>query len=218
VVNEHVQQLLRSALEFLSLPSAESASGVKIQTQTVLVLDTSTSMHRHGYDASRLAAAKEAALAFIRNRSASGLKGKIAVVAFATGALTVCPLTDVKGRKKLESTIRSIQADGDTNIAAGLIMAEQLFADSEDSESEREVVLLSDGANNSRENPVHAANRLKCSGCRIHTIGIGTGAEVDENLLRELASTGQDGRRLYEFIGDKGGLIKHFESIGGLTR
>ena len=83
------------------------------------------------------------------------------------------------------------------------------------------IVLLTDGYHNTGRDPLPIAKELKGAGVCIDCIGIGgEPSDVDEDLLKAIASTHADGvTPRYAFIGDKADLIQRFEELAGrITR
>lgn len=79
----------------------------------------------------------------------------------------------------------------------------------------KRVILLSDGGHNANgRSPVKRATLLKSAGVIIDCIGIGgSPEEIDEPLLKQIASCNPDGSIRYCFIGDKYQLIRKYESL-----
>jgi hypothetical protein len=83
----------------------------------------------------------------------------------------------------------------------------------------RRIILLTDGEHNGFSNPEKVADRLKNAGVIIDCIGIGgTPADVDEKLLKKIASRNPDGSIRYCFIGDKDSLIRKYETLAMYIR
>ena len=83
--------------------------------------------------------------------------------------------------------------------------------------SPAQVVLLTDGQNTGKD-PIALAERLKKRAV-IECVGIGGSPEdVDECLLKQIASAYPDGTRRYRWIGQKEQLIKHFHKLAGGIR
>jgi Ca-activated chloride channel homolog len=217
-----IPALLEKALDKLSLPSLSrnnSLPNIGERLDTVLVLDISTSMGRDDYAPCRLAAAQDAADDLLNNRIASGVESRVAIAAFNDVGLPICPLTVLTQVMKLKKAIRELTPKGDTNIGAGLAVAEHYFNMYRGPSVKREVVLLTDGRNNKGSDPEVAAARLKQMGCEIRTIGIGGSPDaVDELLLRSISTADPFGKPHYRFITNRDGLLRHFAQIGGLTR
>jgi len=78
----------------------------------------------------------------------------------------------------------------------------------------KRIILLTDGEHLGDDNPVRIATRLKDAGVIIDCIGIGgTPQNVDEKLLKQIASRNFDGSIRYCFIGDQETLIRKYNSL-----
>lgn len=74
--------------------------------------------------------------------------------------------------------------------------------------------MLTDGEHLGDGNPVNIAKRLKSIGVTIDCIGIGGSPDdVDERLLRQIASRDADGSIRYCFIGDQEQLIQKYQTL-----
>lgn len=199
-------------------PNRGGAGNKTNSIDTALVLDISNSMRETDFPPSRLGAAKEAALKLVNERVATGSASRICIVGFETRSVLACALVPCSDVAALTSAIHSLGLGRDTNITAGLEMAEALLKQIL-AGTDTEVVVLSDGIHNVGPTPHDAAERLKAKGCIIRTVGIaGSPKVVGEKMLKQVASTDAYGNPRYRFIGDKDGLVRHFGEIGGLTR
>ena len=81
------------------------------------------------------------------------------------------------------------------------------------------IVLLSDGHHNYGRDPRPLAETLKHRAI-IECIGIGGQPhDVDEALMRDIASPDGRGGKRYRWIGDRQQLVERFEELaGGITR
>jgi hypothetical protein len=78
----------------------------------------------------------------------------------------------------------------------------------------KRIILLSDGGHNATgRSPLKRASTLKSEGVIIDCIGIGTPDDINESLLKKIASCNPDGSIRYCFIGDKHQLIRKYESL-----
>jgi len=78
----------------------------------------------------------------------------------------------------------------------------------------RRIIMLTDGEHNGFSNPEKVADRLKNTGVIIDCIGIGgTPKDVDEKLLKKIASRDQNGTIRYCFIGDQQTLLRKYEDL-----
>ena len=76
------------------------------------------------------------------------------------------------------------------------------------------IIMLTDGEHNARSLPLAAASRLKNAGVVIDCIGIGgSPADVDEKLLKQIASQNPDGSPRYCFIGDQQQLLRKYQTL-----
>jgi Mg-chelatase subunit ChlD len=160
---------------------------------------------------SRLLAAMNAACDFVQAAEQNNPDNEIAIGAFDQAGQVVSPFVPARV-PELPSRIRGITTGSSTNITAGLLVAETLFA-SVPPASERMVLLLTDGVHNVGPDPYDVADRLKQANVRIETIGIANEQAVNAVMLKALASTRPDGTSRYKFIGDPRGLVEHVEKI-----
>ena len=76
------------------------------------------------------------------------------------------------------------------------------------------IILLTDGEHLGDENPIHIATRLKRAGVIIDCIGIGgSPKDVDEKLLKQIASRNPNGSIRYCFIGDQQKLLRKYQTL-----
>ena len=211
----------------LALPQREGT--------VILAFDVSNSMRAEDLEPSRIEAAKAAATAFA-NRQPSTIR--IGVVAFGESAVTVLRPTDLK--EEVVAAIRRLSVSGGTSLGQGLftslstIAGKPLQIDESALESDggevdvgffgsSAIVLLSDGENTSRPDPLQIAEVASSAGVRVHSIGIGTpegtvveidgfsvATALDEELLTEIADV-TDGT--YNVAGDAATLDRIYESV-----
>ncbi len=83
----------------------------------------------------------------------------------------------------------------------------------------KRIIMLTDGEHNGDGDPVKIARRLKKSGVIIECIGIaGSREEVDEAMLKRIASRDEAGAPRYCFIGDTSTLIRKYKSMANQIR
>jgi Ca-activated chloride channel family protein len=211
----------------LALPQREGT--------VILAFDVSNSMRAKDLEPNRMEAAKVAATAFAERQPSTI---RIGVVAFGDSAVTVLRPTNVTD--EVVATIRRLTTNGGTSVGQGLftslstIAGKPLQIDESDLEGEGEdvnigffgssaIVLLSDGENTSRPDPLLLAEVASSAGVRVHAIGLGTPAgtvvevegfnvatALDEKLLTEIAEI-TDGS--YNRAGDAATLTRIYESI-----
>jgi len=211
----------------LALPDREGT--------VILAFDVSNSMRAEDLEPTRIAAAKKAALAFVDQQPSTI---RIGVVAFGDSALTVLKPSKVKG--EVVAAIERLSVGGATSLGQGLfaslraIAGKPLTLNESALESDSgqvdigffgssAIVLLSDGENTSRPDPLDVAKVASTAGVPVHAIGIGTkqGAVIqvdgfsiatalDEDLLKEIANV-TDGT--YNHAADAAALAKVYDSI-----
>ena len=128
-------------------------TAITADAAAVLVIDCSGSM-----EGERISSAKRAAQTFINNFVANNAERKVAIVKFSgsqfsdiNGATTIQKWTDASGVKTEKddsfcSAINGLQAEGGTNIEAGLILAKNLLTDDSVKDiANKNVILLTDG-------------------------------------------------------------------------
>lgn len=78
----------------------------------------------------------------------------------------------------------------------------------------RRIILLTDGQHLGKISPIGIANKLKGIGVTIDCIGIGgSPKDVDEKLLKQIASRNADGSIRYCFIGDQQQLLRKYQTL-----
>jgi Ca-activated chloride channel homolog len=201
----------------------------------ILAFDVSNSMRAEDLEPTRIAAAKKAALTFVEQQPRTI---RIGVVAFGDTAVTVLEPSKVKA--KVVAAIERLSVGGGTSLGQGLfaslraIAGKPLTINESDLDSDTgqvdigffgssAIVLLSDGENTSRPDPLDIAEVSSTAGVPVHAIGIGTkqGAVIevegfniatalDEELLKEIAHV-TDGT--YDHAADAAALAKVYDSI-----
>ena len=141
----------------------------------VLAIDTSTSMLAEDFElggsrANRLESVKDVVRDFIDNRHSD----RIGIIAFASRAYTISPLTLDYGWlvQNLERVKIGMIEDG-TAIGSGMSSALNRLKDTE--AKSKVVILLTDGRNNAgRISPLTAAEAAGALDIKVYTIGAGT--------------------------------------------
>jgi Ca-activated chloride channel family protein len=201
----------------------------------ILAFDVSNSMRAKDLKPTRLDAAKAAATAFVERQPSSI---RIGIVAFGDSAITVLRPTSLK--QDAIAAIKRLSPSGGTSLGDGLyaslvaIAGKPLSIDQSALESDAgsvnigyfgssAVVLLSDGENTARLDPLKLAEVASTAGVRVHTIGVGTtkgtvvqidgfsvSTALDEALLKQIADV-TDGT--YHQAGNAAGLAGVYKSI-----
>jgi Ca-activated chloride channel homolog len=201
----------------------------------ILAFDVSNSMRAEDLEPTRIAAAKNAALAFVEQQPRSI---RIGVVAFGDSAVTV--LKPSKVTEEIRAAIERLSIGGGTSLGHGLFASLRAIAgkpltlnesalNSDNGQVDigffgsSAIVLLSDGENTSRPDPLDVAKVVSTAGIPVHAIGIGTkqgtvievdgfniATALDEGLLKEIANV-TDGT--YNHAADAAALAKVYDSI-----
>ncbi len=211
----------------------------KIQSEgidIVLAIDCSTSMLAEDFKMSnrrqnRIEVVKDVVKDFIKARK----NDRIAIVAFAARAYTVCPLTLDYGwlLENLERIKAGMIEDG-TAIGSGI--ASSLNRLKETIAKSKIIILLTDGRNNTGKiSPVTAAEAAKALKIKVYTIGAGTKGlapypmkdffgntiyqaikiDIDEDTLMKIASITE---AKYFRATDTEGLRKIYKEIDKLEK
>ncbi|HEY6236969.1 MAG TPA: VWA domain-containing protein [Candidatus Elarobacter sp.] len=184
----------------------------------VLCVDTSGSMRATDVAPTRSDAAAAAVRAFV---DAVPDGTRLAIVAFASGAGVVQPLTDDKDAVR-DAIAHIPPPNGGTAIGDALATAARLLPQS----GRRAIVLITDGVNNLGADPLQVAPQIGQNGIEIDTVGIGTNdsgqlvpgtdqaASIDEDALRQIASAG---RGAYARANDAGTLTSRLAALANST-
>ena len=211
--------------------------GSTLPVYDVGVIDVSGSMLKNDYPPCRLTAAREACEGYVKDKAKHRPEDHVGIVVFSDDADVVCPLLRVgSDAEEIADSLQTIDSGYSTDFCAGLKKADQLLhptsscwsglfsvigvADAQTPVPDaayRHILFLSDGQDNGDKDPIRLARKLKEEkGIVIDCVGIGSRDAIDEEMLRQIASIGEDGRPRYRFIGDKGALLKEFRRIAAL--
>ena len=204
----------------VAMARPESVIGVpRFEGTVVLAFDVSGSMAATDIQPTRMEAAKAAARAFVSRQPASI---QIGVVAFSDAGFSVTVPTD--DQSAVLAAIDRLGPERGTSVARGILSSMTAIATAERDPqagyytnkspdpnqlppivppgtfAPAAIVLLSDGENNQRPDPVAAARGAAERGIRIFTVGLGTEAgttlevegfrvhsALDETALRQIA-------------------------------
>ena len=188
--------LVLAGLTVLVLALARPQSVIstpRFEGTVILSFDVSGSMAADDVEPTRMEAAKTAARAFVARQPPSILTG---VVAFSDSGFSV--LVPTEDQTEVLAAIDRLDPERGTSIARGIISSLTAIAAAERDPAEgyytnrspdpvrlpalvppgtdvpAAIVLLSDGENNQRPDPLEAAQAAAERGIRIFTVGIGT--------------------------------------------
>jgi len=172
--------------------------------QVALVMDCSGSMY-----GANIENAKRAALAFAKNTLAAPNR-QIAVVAFPGGVKS----TPTGEMERLQWAIDSLTPIGSTPLSEGLGDARSLLRPR--AGVQRVFVVMTDGHPDDPDATVAEIHRLRTSGARIITIGVGD--QVQQNFLSSLASGPNDYHFCNEAIDLEGTFINLATELSSESR
>ena len=183
-----------------------SRAGEQGPVTAVLVIDKSGSMNH----ASKMKAAREAAIAFVELMRPGDATG---VIAFNTQVTTVQPLTEDK--ESLIEAIRGIEAVDDTAMYDALHEASAML---EPVSGRKAIIVVTDGMSNSDQRTREETLTLVGEqGISIYTIGLGdpsqgteTYAGIDEPTLKTIA---EESGGVYTFAPDPEDLRSLYEML-----
>lgn len=171
------------------------ATTVARPADIILAIDHSSSMYESaggGTPGTKMDALKSAAKQFIGKANLQ--REQIGIVEFDQGADVVQALTNNRGL--LVGAIDAIEEGGRTAIEQGVIMAQRELATGRArSDASHIMIVMTDGRNSNILGAItgeleRAANEAKARGIRIITIGLG--ADVDQDVLKSIASQPED--------------------------
>jgi len=197
------------------IASPDECDGRLLPHDTLCVQDVSGSMSWTDCVPSRLEASRKAAEAYIRRRAALSPGDRVGVVTFNNYGRVVLPLTEVTRMDAILLCLSSLRAAGGTDIAAGLKAANSLFAQDvalyPTLARYRRILLLTDGHGG---DPLPWATHLKNACVLLDVVGVAQKNEdVDEKLLRRVATTDANGFVHYRFFRDTDSLVAHYENL-----
>jgi hypothetical protein len=143
----------------------------------------------------------------------------VAIIAYSNAGDICCRFLNVRtGYQELMQAVYSLDRleHGGTYMAEGLQLALDLFTNQRVDAPRLFLhgAAYSDGYDHFPESALILASALRNAGCLIETFGLGiTPADVNEQFLRQVATTDHDGINHYRFIGDAKDLQQAFQNI-----
>lgn len=224
--------LFAAALTLLLVGMARPMTTVETPRRegiVILALDVSNSMRADDIKPTRLEASKAAARAFV-NRQPDAVR--VGVVAFGDGAVVVQAPTN--SHVEVVKAIDRLSSEGGTSVGQALVTSltaiagkpvaidpAALASDSAQVDigyfGSATVVVLSDGEQSGRPDPLDVAQVASVAGVRVHTIGIGTpeGAVVEINGFS--VATALDRELLQEVSSITGGAYYEADDAAALA-
>lgn len=184
--------------------------------------DVSASMDQSDYPPTRFDAAMTACHGYLERLVPHQPDDEVMIISYSEEAHILCPWIPIAHWRENQGLAAAWAQEARqhglrrTNISSSL---EKALAAARAYPGAIHVVLLTDGHHNTGPDPYVFANELKLW-ATISTVGIGSSPlDVDETLLRQIASPDADGQPRYRWIGDRGRLIAHFERLArGICR
>ncbi len=170
---------------YLPVTLRQACKPGELRTDVTLVLDASNSMLQQTGGASKLDAAKNAAIAFVKQLRAGD---QAAIIAFNSQAAIVAGLSEDLGM--IDAAIRDIRTSPGTRIDRALAAARtEMTGDRRRAQNNPVVVLLTDGlpSENSAAATIEQGRLLRAAGITVFAIGLG--ADVDAGLLTDVAGS-----------------------------
>lgn len=179
--------------------SLEDLARNKVPMQIALLVDCSGSMYGNN-----IRDARAAAMAFI-DRTLDSTR-QLAVIAFPGGVRT--PLT--QDREVLKAAITGLSPIGSTPMAKGLAQAREALKGA--SGAQRIVVMLTDGHPDDPDATIAESQRIRRTGGRIVTIGVGR--QVEQEFLTNLCSRVSDYHHCNQSVELEGTFINLATELG----
>jgi len=219
-----------------------------LNERVAAVLDRSGTMGSGDYSPTRLRGAIDATRALIDAKTRINPEDEVGIVAYSSEARVIhLPVPLATGAQRLKDSLEDLVSGGFTNITAGLQVAQAMLFGGDPNKAGRvgflerlsqwlylpethptlpklaggfspRIILLTDGGHNVGAGPVPLAEALKAAGTIIDCIGIGGSPSDVDDLIKEVASKGPDGRPRYVFIRDTQDLIRKFEQLANRIR
>ncbi len=183
----------------------------------IIVIDVSASMDETDYEPTRLAAAQASARTYVERLEQEEPEATVSIVTFSNYGHIACPPTRVGDSVPILNAIDELETIYSTNLTAGLCKALDILKQL--GSNNGQVIVLSDGHHNGPRRPRRVAEKLRNRGI-VECVGIGgSPMDVDEKLLRVVASSKPDGGKRYRWIGDREQLVQHYRQLAGrITR
>lgn len=194
-----------------------------------LLLDKSGSMKDKGFKTGRSKKdlVREAVSLFLEHKREPRPTDMVSIISFDHAATVCCdPVNICTGYDALVQGLDQAMSPphGGTDLSLALVAAQIMLERygflGPHSPFVCRVLVFSDGHSSHRGQAVGAAQALKNAGALVETLGLGRSpADVDESLLRECATTDEDGFTHYRFLGDAASLFLTFKetATGTLT-
>ena len=215
----------------------------EIPETLLTLIDLSPSMEEDDWKPTRKAGAIKANKELLKIKLKHHPEDEMGIIGFGGKAkLLHRPVSLANGVDSLQKAIRNPRASWGTNFTAALKLAETCFFSkspkaransfsrmlsklllepdgnepkaTKSRKTVKRIIMLTDGEYNEGGSPLQVVSRLKKAGAIIDCIGIGgSPKDVDERLLKKIASRNTDGSVRYCFIGDQQQLLRKYQTL-----
>jgi len=170
------------------------------KTVNIILADKSFSLADpigHGDSRQKIIGVKESITSFLINLPSTAM---ISVIAFGSTVERLWNIGYIGDNKiKIIQLIQALRPWGSTAMKQALIEADKELLSAAEGFDKR-IFLLTDGIPNT--DPREIAKNIKAKGVQLYTIGFGDGNQIDDALLKEMASIGPAGTPLYYHFKD----------------
>jgi Ca-activated chloride channel family protein len=203
----------------------------RLESTVILAFDVSGSMAADDLKPTRMEAAKVAARQFVEAQPAGV---RIAVVAFSDSGFTV--QTPGYDRQEILAAIERLSPQRGTSLGSGILISLDTLAQEREPErqyytaltpvptqpptpmppgvySSSSIILLTDGENTERPNPLEAAQAAAARGVRVYTIGLGSPEGATIKVEGITVRTRLDAAALQQLAEQTGGA--YFDAASG---
>lgn len=201
--NDEISSARREAVLQIGFTTAEVSERTDLRPLNLaLVIDRSGSMA----DGDKMSRVKQSLRLMIDKLRPEDI---VSIVAFDTEADVLLPASRIGDGDELRRVIDCLAPEGSTNLHAGLMLGYKEAQKNFQKDATNRVILLTDGiANVGTVDPRRiAAESSEYNGQGIDLSTIGVGLELNNDLLRTLATSG---RGLYHFVSDYQDIEKVF--------
>ncbi|MEP6904176.1 MAG: VWA domain-containing protein [Actinomycetota bacterium] len=201
--NDEISSAQREAVLQIGFTTAEVSERTDLRPLNLaLVIDKSGSMA----DSDKMSRVKESLRVLIGKLRPDDI---ISIVVFDSDARVLFPANRIGDGYELRRAIDCIEPDGSTNLHAGLMLGYAEAQKNFRKDATNRVILLTDGiANVGVVEPKRiAAESSEFNGQGLDLSTIGVGLDLNNDLLRTLATSG---RGLYHFVSDNQDIEKVF--------
>ena len=201
--NDEISAAQREAVLQIGFTTAEVSERTDLRPLNLaLVIDKSGSMA----DSDKMSRVKQSLLTLIGKLRPDDI---ISIVVFDTDARVLFPASRIGDGYELRKAIDCIEPNGSTNLHAGLMLGYKEARKNFQKDATNRVILLTDGIANvgvvAPDRIAAESSEFNGQGLDLSTIGVGQ--DLNNDLLRTLATSG---RGLYYFVSDNQDIEKVF--------